>query len=544
MRRLGHACAHALGLLLVLAGSCESAWAQLQAPSQASVLVAPQGAPPTLDAAWRPVGLPDDAARSRPDQRQQPAWYRIQFEGPDRADAFKPWAAFIPYFFSGGSVWLNGELLATMPSSSEVIKVWSYRPALVPLQGPLLRKGSNELMVWVARPDKHAMLFPRVSVGPQAELLPHYDRRFFWTRTVPGFTVLGSFLVAAYVLLIWARRPAETLYGLFGLAAILWGIRSLNSVVDVLPIAQWHWWRVFYVTSTGGFVIAMALFTLRLAGLQRPWRDGALIAFGLVGPLWFALRGFSADLSVTRWWLGGMILVGIGIVLTAFWSVWQRRTWSVAILAASLTFALLVGIHDYLLVWMPALLARWLPEWVGQRILLLHFGSSAMLLAMGGAVTARYIDSLSSLEDLNRTLETRVADRERALAANYEQLAALQREHAVAEERQLIMRDLHDGLGSQLFTSLSRVERGDMDDQQIAAALRGCIADMRLALDALASGDNDVGAAVGSFMFRWKTQLSAAGVRLAWDIDASAAPARTTCRRTTCCRCCGWRRKR
>ena len=95
-------------------------------------------------------------------------------------------------------------------------------------------------------------------------------------------------------------------------------------------------------------------------------------------------------------------------------------------------------------------------------------GSNTLLLAMGALLTARFIQTLSSLEDLNRTLETRVADRERALAANYERLAALEREHAASEERQLIMRDLHDGLGSQLFTSLSRVERGDMDDGQIA----------------------------------------------------------------------------
>ena len=87
---------------------------------------------------------------------------------------------------------------------------------------------------------------------------------------------------------------------------------------------------------------------------------------------------------------------------------------------------------------------------------------------MGALLTARFVRRSSSLEDLNRTLETRVADRERELAANYTRLAALQREHAASEERQLIMRDLHDGLGSQLFTSLSRVERGDMDDAQIA----------------------------------------------------------------------------
>lgn len=214
-------------------------------------------------------------------------------------------------------------------------------------------------------------------------------------------------------------------------------------------------------------------------------------------------------------------MVGVGLLIIAVAFVYARRrgTLTAAALSAVMAFAVLVGIHDYLLTWNPSLLGRFFPEWTGHRIHLLHYGSNTLLLAMGALLTARFLRTLNSLEELNRTLETRVADRERALADNYARLAALEREHAAAEERQLIMRDLHDGLGSQLFTSLARVERGDMDEEQIAGALRACIADMRLALDALASGEHDLGAALGNFMFRWEGQLLAAGVRSGWDID-------------------------
>ena len=99
----------------------------------------------------------------------------------------------------------------------------------------------------------------------------------------------------------------------------------------------------------------------------------------------------------------------------------------------------------------------------------------------GGLLAARFILVLNSLENLNQTLETRVADRERHLAANYVKMTTMQEQAAAAQERQLIMREIHDELGSRLFTSLSRVERGDMDKEQIAATLRDCIADMRLA---------------------------------------------------------------
>jgi len=284
-------------------------------------------------------------------------------------------------------------------------------------------------------------------------------------------------------------------------------------------MAQWEWWRVIYQSATGGFVVVMAVFTLRYTGVHRPGLERGLLAYWLLGPLSFAIGGFAAEPFVARYWLGGMMVVGLLIIATSIGYARRRGTLTSAALSAVMAFAVLVGVHDYLITWDPRLLGRFLPEWVGHRIHLLHFGSNMLLLAMAALLTARFLRTLSSLEDLNRTLETRVADRERELAANYARLAALEREHAASEERQLIMRELHDGLGSQLFTSLSRVERGDMNDDQIASALRSCIADMRLALDALASDEHDLSAALGNFMFRWEAQLVAAGVRPRWDID-------------------------
>jgi signal transduction histidine kinase len=182
--------------------------------------------------------------------------------------------------------------------------------------------------------------------------------------------------------------------------------------------------------------------------------------------------------------------------------------------------AVLAGLHDYLVNWSLGGAAQFLlPGWAGHRIFLLHHGANLVLVAMGGLLTARFIGTLKALEGMNQTLETRVADRERELSANYARLATLQREHAAAQERQLIMRDIHDGLGSQLFVSLSRVERGDMQGPQVADALRGCIADMRLALGTLTPDDTDFRSTLGDFLFRWETQLRTAGIHPAWTID-------------------------
>jgi signal transduction histidine kinase len=514
MRRL----AVAMLLAACMAGSVHAA---LQEPRQASVFAAPvvPRTPPRPDAAWEAVALPDDAGYSRPARAKVPAWYRIGFDYPEDPARQAQWAVYVPYFYDGGDLWLNGTLLAGVQENTEQVYARTYRPQMAVFPAPMLRPGRNELAIRVAAPKGYPLRFPRVAVGPQAEIQPLHDRRLFWTRTVPELTVLVSVLVAGFVVFIWWRRRSEVLYGLFGLAAALWATRTMTFLIDAMPMAQWQWWRVIYHSATGGFVVVMAVFTLRYAGVHRLGLERSLVAYWLLGPLAFALGGFAAEPYVARYWLGGMMAVGLLIIATSIGYARRRGTLTSAVLSAVMAFAVLVGVHDYLITWDPRLLGRFLPEWVGHRIHLLHFGSNTLLLAMAALLTARFLRTLRSLEDLNRTLETRVADRERALAANYERLAALEREHAASEERQLIMRDLHDGLGSQLFTSLSRVERGDMDDGQIATALRSCIADMRLALDALASDEHNLGAALGNFMFRWEAQLIAAGVRPRWDID-------------------------
>jgi len=79
------------------------------------------------------------------------------------------------------------------------------------------------------------------------------------------------------------------------------------------------------------------------------------------------------------------------------------------------------------------------------------------------------------------------------------------------------MQDMHDGLGSQLLSSLMLVERGAMSNEQVAQILRESIDDMRLAIDALAADDSDLLAALGNMRFRMEPRLRAAGMELQWD---------------------------
>jgi len=129
------------------------------------------------------------------------------------------------------------------------------------------------------------------------------------------------------------------------------------------------------------------------------------------------------------------------------------------------------------------------------------------------------VRTTEQLERLNRQLDERVAGREAELAANYERLAALEPRAAATDERQRLQRELHDGSAPSSCRPLARVESATLDGEGLARELRACIADMRLAGDALAPETPELGAVIGNFLFRWAAVLRDAGLRLRWQVE-------------------------
>ncbi len=477
-------------------------------PRHADMLVSTSPAVPPPEAAWRRIDLPFNTD-------QPSAWYRMKFEAPASPDPH--WAVYLPYLYRGGLLMLNGVPLLHLADSNAQYMVRTERPYLVPIPETALKPGTNELLLRLSSETGTARYrMPLLAIGPAPQLRSHFEWRLFWVRTMPQFTVVACTVVGLLVLFIWWRRREESLYGLFGIAALLWGGRTLTFIIETLPTPLWGLWRLFYHSATGGFIIVLMVFSLRLAERRLPRLEQALFGYWLLGPIGYAVSGGSETLT-GRIWAGGLIPIGIGILVMSGVAAWRQRTVTLVALSAAIALAVAAGFNDYLLAASSSLLPA---TWKAHRIFLLHYAADVLLLVMGAILSARFVVTLQAIEQLNRTLESRVAVREKTLSENFAQLGRLERQHAADEERQRIMRDLHDGLGSQLFVTLSRVEAGGIGQDETAQALRDCIADMRLALEAMSPDGNDFLEAWGNFRFRWQAQLQAAGVRSSWEVEA------------------------
>jgi signal transduction histidine kinase len=280
----------------------------------------------------------------------------------------------------------------------------------------------------------------------------------------------------------------------------------------------WLAWRTVYHAATGGFVAVMLLFAMCLAGLNYRRLKWWLLGYWLLGPLGFLASGGNESL-VGRWWAGGLLPIGLAIFVISVGAAGRQR--ALAGLSVALGVALLAGVHDYMLAISAPVVQALAPAHAAARVFLLHYAADVLLVVMGGILTARFVSTLQAIEQLNRTLETRVAEREASLAENYERLRQLERRHAAGEERQQIMRDLHDGVGSQLFLMLSRAEMGSIDHEELVQALRDCIADMRMTLEAMSPEHDDFLQAWSNFRFRWEQVLESSGIACTWEQDGA-----------------------
>jgi signal transduction histidine kinase len=207
------------------------------------------------------------------------------------------------------------------------------------------------------------------------------------------------------------------------------------------------------------------------------------------------------------YWTFGFLPFTLYAVMRLLMFALCQRTPSGMAMSVAISIALALALHDY---------ALQLGIFRLREFYLLHLGIPAFLLVMACVLLDRFIDSLQQSESASGQLAWSVAEREQELAASYEQLRRLEREHAATEERQRIMQDMHDGVGSQLLSTLVMAQRGAATRNDMVILLQECIDDMRLAIDSLSPNDPDLLSVLGNFRFRMESRFNGMGLTLHW----------------------------
>jgi signal transduction histidine kinase len=159
---------------------------------------------------------------------------------------------------------------------------------------------------------------------------------------------------------------------------------------------------------------------------------------------------------------------------------------------------------------------RILPGYGGFPLLV--FAWAAFGLCMAWIIAERLHASTQSVVRMNRNLSQRLAQREEELGAMFASQASLDRRHAVMEERQRIMRDMHDGIGSQLVSAVHLVKDPAVSRSMLTEQLQDALDNLKLTVDAMQDTDGDIAMLLGALRYRLSPRFEAIGVALSWEV--------------------------
>jgi len=94
-----------------------------------------------------------------------------------------------------------------------------------------------------------------------------------------------------------------------------------------------------------------------------------------------------------------------------------------------------------------------------------------------------------------------------------------QKEMLLLLERERITREMHDGLGGQLVSTIAMLERGRSNPGEVTEALRRALDDMRIVIDSLDPTTTDLTTSLGKLRARLEPLLRRNGMGLRWRID-------------------------
>ncbi|MDB5840652.1 MAG: hypothetical protein JWQ23_2604, partial [Herminiimonas sp.] len=401
---------------------------------------------------------------------------------------------------------VNGERLAKEGIHGDLYTDTRSQPRLFIIPPHLLRADNVVTITIGAVSGRSAGVGP-VYGGTVEEVRRLYEESIRWRNNASLVIMVVSALLGGLVLLLWLHQR-ESLYLYYALSELLWAVHIADTQLEASPL-PWPWWGfISYLTyaASPGFICK---FSLTLIGRHDGWFK-RLVDF----QLWFTTPVIALALLGNRpglvsLWLGFTILMCIAVAGAVIRHGFRESSVEQRVLSVAVAVTSVAAIRDMVVF-------RILPGYGGFPVLL--FAWAAFGICMAWVIAQRLQKLTQSVGDMNNTLTQRLAQREKELGAIFESRAVHAQHQAVIDERQRIMRDMHDGLGSQLVSAVRLVKDSNVPRSMLAEQLEDALDILKLTVDAMQDTDGDIAMLLGTLRYRLSPRLDALGVALTWEV--------------------------
>ncbi|UXH76248.1 sensor histidine kinase [Roseateles amylovorans] len=386
-------------------------------------------------------------------------------------------ALLISQAIHGVDVYLNGVWLDGYPRSTATARFMWFRPLPVELPAKLLRRdGPNELIIDYTTWEPHFMLSP-VYIGNVEPIAYVSEVVDFFSNSLANASKAFCFLAGVFMIGVWLVNRTDGTFGLIGLVALLWAVVYTLSLWVYMPPDWRPVWLLFFYFCTGALNLLGTMFVMRYVDqpIPRPLWWGMLLASSLAVAVQ-PLGGEIAELDLDLYWIWLLVPFQLWAMVQLARHVWRTRSRPALVMLLMLLLAGVLVMHDYNV--MTHQLPLPVPDYpgslfrlLGTPVYLTHLALPPLLVVMAHAHLLKYRESVKHVREANRILAETVRRREMALAVSYDRQSELERNEAAQEERDRIYRELHDGIGSQLVTTIFSVREGNASRAQLEQRL-------------------------------------------------------------------------
>ncbi len=418
-----------------------------------------------------------------------------------------------------GRVRLNGEKIDEITHSDLQQRVLWFRPYAVPIPAHLVRDTNVLAMEYF----NYQPMFQlgELHIGSEPVIENMMRQIWFVSKiTVNGsnvlFGILGAFLISFSILF-----KRERLIGLAGMTMFGWAIFLNMLMMVVVPAEYYVLWQALMYAFIAWAIFSFADFIKVIAEVKsNPLRNKLRTIFALSATVICLYFGSSSVYYINIYWVGGAIVYFVSVLLRCVLleNMFLKREGRMLIFQSSLTVVL--TFHDYLVAsgqmkYAFALLGDYLPHVWFEEIYVMQFGMTALLMVMGIIVFKRYRTS----QNYQMAEATRIT---KALQHSEERLReVLQKQHAInnirliQSERERLLIEIHDGVGSQLISGMLLAKKQDLSQAAVLDMFQVCMDDVRVIIDCISLGKPaNAARMIGALLERQRPRLKGLGIEL------------------------------
>lgn len=448
---------------------------------------------------------------------------RARFEIPfNVSTAEEDQALYLAVNRSIQAVKVNGEIVKPNVPLDGFTGAAGWQPAFYMLPADALNPGRNLLTAEVAN-EGYAHVFPEFAIAPAEQVAAAYERGVMLNVGLPTAGV--GILIFAAILCLMVNWPPEDRRRMRALVVLLliWAVRDFSLIFEPpfdMPMPVF--WIVYWSLSLA-IVFAVGRYALIDTRAPERWVRVLGWAWLLSVPLCLAMpllggrlgpdpATWARIMSQVELWLTLIVGAGAIVLFVRDWRGGRARLFERFCLMICLT-ALMTDAADNSF----QLTAPFAPD-LALTFYVAPICGLVLGLGMCAALAAHAGEARQVVQSANLVLADRLAAREAALALSHERELAVLRRQALLEERQRIVRDMHDGIGGQLVGLILQVRGRTLDPPALEKALEASVADLRLIVDSLDTAEDSLPAALRAFEHRIRPQVEAAGVELVFDM--------------------------